>query len=63
MKLSPITKDQFKKVIKTAVYIAVSGAISALIAYATDNKDALGVYYVVVNLSLVTLKQLVTPNN
>ena len=60
MQVSKITKAQALKILKTAVYIAVSGALSALIAYATDNKDALGVFYVVINLGLVTLKQLFT---
>ena len=60
MQISKISKAQALKILKTAVYIAVSGALSALIAYATDNKDALGVFYVVINLGLVTLKQLFT---
>lgn len=60
MKLSPISKEQALKVLKTAAYIAVSGAISALIAYTTDNKEALGVLWPIVNLALVTLKQAFT---
>jgi len=60
MRLSTLNKEQFGKIVKTAVYIAASGAISALLAYVTDNKEALGVYYVFVNLGLVTLKQFFT---
>lgn len=60
MNVSKLTKDQALKIVKTATYIAVSGALSALIAYATDNKDSLGVFYVVINLGLVTLKQFFT---
>jgi len=63
MRLSTLNKEQFGKIVKTAVYIAASGAITALITYATDNKEAFGAYYVVVNLALVTLKQLVTPKS
>ena len=61
MKISPITKEQALKILKTALYIAISGALTALIAYATDNKDNLGALHVVINLALVTLKQLFTP--
>jgi len=63
MSISTLDKQQALKIIKTAAYIAVSGAITALITYATDNKEAFGAYYVVVNLALVTLKQLVTPKS
>jgi hypothetical protein len=61
MKLSPITKDQALKIVKTALYIALSGALTALITYVTDNKETFGATYVVVNLALVTLKQAFTP--
>ena len=61
MKPSAITKDQFVKILKTAVYIGLSGAITALLTYVTDNKENFGAFYVVVNLALVTLKQLFTP--
>lgn len=60
MQISSISKDQAIKILKTALYIAVSGALSALIAYATDNKDALGVLWPIINLMLVSLKQLFT---
>ncbi len=63
MSISALDKAQALKIVKTAVYIAASGAITALITYATDNKESFGAYYVIVNLGLVTLKQLVTPKS
>jgi hypothetical protein len=60
MKPSKISKDQAKKILKVLVYVALSGAISALIAFATDNKESIGVLYPIVNLVLVSLKQVFT---
>ena len=63
MSITSLDKKQFLKIVKTAAYIAVSGAVTALITYATDNKESFGAYYVIVNLALVTLKQFVTPKS
>lgn len=60
LSISPITKSQAIKIVKTAAYIAASGAITALITYVSDNKEAFGPTYVIVNLALVTIKQAFT---
>lgn len=63
MSVSTLNREQFAKIVKTAVYIAASGAITALITYSTDNKESFGAYYVIVNLALVTIKQFLTPKS
>lgn len=60
LKPSLLNKDQLVKVVKTMMYIALSGAVSAIIAYATDHKELIGAYWPVVNFVLVALKQLFT---
>lgn len=59
-KPSRITKDQAKKIAKTALYLALSAVISYLITLTTDNPDLFGPLTVVVNLVLVFLKQVFT---
>jgi hypothetical protein len=60
-KPTTVTKEQALKVVKAGFYIALSGAIAALLSWAADNKDALGVLWPLMNLLLVMLKQVFTP--
>lgn len=60
MKLSPITKEQVKKIVKATLYVGASAAISYLITLTTDQPELLGVLTPVVNIVLVTLKQAFT---
>lgn len=62
-KPSRITKDQAKKILKTALYIGASAIVSYLITLTTDNPDLFGPLTVVVNLVLVFLKQVFTEND
>jgi hypothetical protein len=57
---TPLSLNQAKKMLKVAIYLALSGAISAVLVYVSDNKEMLGVYFPLVNFLLVTLKQLFT---
>lgn len=57
---SKITKEQFAKIVKVAVYAGLSAGISALIALIASNPVLFGVLTPVVNILLVTLKQAVT---
>lgn len=57
---SRITKDQAKKIAKTALYLALSAVISYLITLTTQNPDLFGPLTVLVNLVLVFLKQVFT---
>jgi len=58
--MTPISKDQAKKIAKTAGYLFASAVISALIAAIASNPVLFGVFTPVVNILLVTLKQLFT---
>jgi uncharacterized membrane protein YoaK (UPF0700 family) len=58
--MSPISKEQWKKVLKAAAYLFVSAVISAVLAAIADNPALFGVFTPVVNILLVTVKQLFT---
>ena len=58
--MSPITSNQWKKVAKTAAYIALSSLIGYAISLTTEQPERFGAYAGLVNVALVTLKQLVT---
>lgn len=58
MKLSKITKDQALKIGKAALYVGVSAALSALISALADSPDLFGPLTPVINVVLVTAKQL-----
>jgi hypothetical protein len=60
MKISPITKAQLLKVVKAAAYLGLSALISGLIAAIASNPLLFGALTPVVNILLVTLKQLFT---
>jgi hypothetical protein len=55
-----ITKTQAIKVGKTAAYVGVSAILAFLISYVTDNPESFGIYAPIINVLLVTLKQLFT---
>lgn len=55
-----ITKEQGLKVLKTAAYVAVSAVLAFLIAFVTDNPEMFGIYAPIINVVLVTFKQLFT---
>lgn len=55
-----ITKAQALKVLKTAAYVAISAVLAFLIAFVTDNPEMFGIYAPIINVALVTLKQLFT---
>lgn len=62
MKLN-ITKEQAVKILKAAGYLAASTVISYFITVLTDQPDLLGVFTPIVNVVLVTIKQLFTDSN
>jgi len=61
MRLSPVTYEQWVKVFKAALYVGVSAVLSYLISALTSDPDSFGVLTPIVNVVLVTLKQLFTP--
>ncbi len=60
MKLSKLDSAQIEKVLKVAVYVAVSAFISALIANLASNPDLFGPLTPIVNVILVAIKQVFT---
>lgn len=60
MKLSKINKDQAAKILKAALYVGASAALSKLIADVTDHPDMFGSLTPIVNITLVTVKQFFT---
>jgi hypothetical protein len=61
MKPSKLSKEQIVKVLKAAGYLALSAGISAVIAAIATNPLLFGVLTPLVNVLLVTLKQVFTP--
>lgn len=59
-KPSRITKDQAKKILKTALYVGVSAILSYLITLTADQPDLFGPLTALINVVLVTVKQLFT---
>lgn len=60
MQVSPITKDQWGKIAKAALYVGLSAIISYFISLIADNPNLLGPLTPIVNIVLVTLKQVFT---
>lgn len=60
MPATKIDKAQALKILKTAGYLAVSAVIGYLIALTTDQPELFGLYTPIVNIVLVTVKQLFT---
>lgn len=60
MKISPVTVSQWKKVAKTLVYVALSSVVGGAIAIVQNQPEMFGLYAPIVNVVLVTLKQVFT---
>jgi hypothetical protein len=63
LELSPITKDQWKKVVKAAIYSFVAAAIAALFTggnSSLDKKALIAAATSGVNAAIVTVKQVFT---
>lgn len=60
MTFSKLNKEQTLKVLKAAAYVGISAVLAYLIALLTDNPEMFGVYTPIVNVVLVTLKQVFT---
>lgn len=60
MKPSTLNKEQALKIGKTLLYVAISAVLGAAIAMLTDKPEMFGVYTPIVNVVLVTLKQVFT---
>lgn len=60
MKLSPITKDQFLKIVKAAAYVGASAIISYITTLILNDPQAFGYLTPFVNILLVSLKQALT---
>jgi hypothetical protein len=52
-----LTRKQSLKILKTAVYLALSAALGYLISLLEKNPASFGVYTPFINLLLVTLRQ------
>ena len=55
-----LTKEQTLKVLKVAAYAGVSAALGTLIAFLEKNPEAIGAYTAIVNVALVTVRQMLT---
>ncbi len=62
MKATKITESQFKKIVRAALYVGVSATISYVVSLIADNPDLFGPLTPAINVALVTIKQLFTPN-
>lgn len=60
LKFSKINRDQFAKIVKVAVYLALSSVIAGVISMIADEPNLFGPLTPVVNILLVTLKQALT---
>lgn len=58
MQITKISKNQALKIAKTALYIGVSAVLSYLITLTTNSPDLFGPLTGLINLGLVTLRQL-----
>jgi hypothetical protein len=55
-----MNKEQALKVAKTALYVGISAVLAFLIGWVQGNQELFGIYAPVINVILVTLKQLFT---
>jgi hypothetical protein len=62
MKPTALNKEQLTKILKAALYLGISAALSGVISQIADNPDLFGPLTPVINVVLVTLKQVFTPN-
>lgn len=61
VKPSKLDKDQALNVLKVALWVGASAAISYVITFVTDNPDLFGPLTPIINVVLVTLKNVFTP--
>ena len=59
-KPSRVTLSQVEKIVKAAAYVGVSAFLGAVIAAVQNQPELFGVYAPLVNIVLVTLKQVFT---
>lgn len=52
-----ITKTQALKIAKAALYVGLSAILGYFIAFVQGNPDMFGIYAPIINIILVTLKQ------
>lgn len=55
MKISPITKSQFIKIVKATIYVSLSATVDYLISITTGSE--FGIFTPFINIVLVTIKQ------
>lgn len=55
-----ITKKQALKIAKAALYVGLSAILGYFIAFVQGNPDMFGIYAPIINIVLVTLKQVFT---
>lgn len=55
-----ITKTQALKIVKAALYVGLSAILGYFIAFVQGNPELFGVYAPIINVILVTLKQVFT---
>lgn len=60
MSVTKIDKAQAVKIIKAAAYVTVSAVIAYFISLITEQPELFGVYTPIINIVLVTVKQLFT---
>lgn len=58
---STVTKDQWGKIAKAALYVGLSAIISYFIGLIADNPNLVGPLTPIINVVLVGLKQVFTP--
>ena len=52
-----MTKEQLLKIGKTALYVGLSSAIGVLIAWVEGSPELFGIYAPIINIVLVTIRQ------
>lgn len=52
-----MTKEQLLKIGKTALYVGLSAAIGVLIAWVEGSPELFGIYAPIINIVLVTIRQ------
>lgn len=62
VQVTKITKNQAFKIIKASLYIGVSAVLSYLITLTSNSPELFGPFAALINIVLVTLKQLFTPS-
>jgi len=55
-----ITKTQALKIAKAALYVGLSAILGYFIAFVQGNPDMFGIYAPIINIVLVTVKQVFT---